>query len=842
MKQLILFLIVFFSEIEINAQSSNIVYQDKNARFTQISDGVIRMEYAPDGRFIDNKSFVTINRTYSPVQTKVQNKGKWVEIKSKKMIVSYKKNSGIFTADNLKITSVNLTPSFTWKPGMKQTANLKGTFRTLDQFDGDIMDGKGYDGINKGDKMPIEDGILARDGWTLIDDSRGLLFDGSKDWDWVKERDKQVQDWYFMAYGHDYKSALYDFTIFSGKVPLPPRYAFGYWWSRYWAYSDGEMRELIRNFHEYNIPCDVLVIDMDWHYTRPGKGGWTGWTWNKSLFPDHKAFLKYLKDEKLKVTLNLHPSDGFYSYEECFPRMAKAMGTEPSQSHIPWISSDKKMMTNFFHEVIKPMEKDGVDFWWLDWQQALKDPKISSLNNTWWLNYAFFTNMENTRNERPMLYHRWGGLGNHRYQIGFSGDAVISWKSLDFQPYFNSTASNVLYGYWSHDLGGHMHGELEPEMYVRWMQFGALSPIMRTHSTKNATLNKEIWAFKPEVTKILKQTIRQRYEMVPYIYTMARKCYNNGISLCRPMYYDYPEEENAYTFRNQYMFGDNIIVSPITKPAVEDFAENEVWLPQGIWYEMSSGTVFEGGRTYRQKYKLDEYPVFVKAGSIIPFYQGKIKNLVPNDYPIAINVFPGGDGNFTLYEDNGNDKNYKSEYATTDFSSKRDNNKLTIHIGKRCGLYADMPTCRQLSVKVHASAYPDKVIVNGQDADYQYDGKEFALIIKLPTISNQQEAIVTITYPATGIMLTDGIIAKSRRIANTITTLKFRNAKIKLTEELASMSSLCEAITYYPEKLQQLVQKFNNSYSRLPEILKSQKLKDTETEWFLKDIDWKQSL
>ena len=162
---------------------------------------------------------------------------------------------------------------------------------------------------------------------------------------------------------------------------------------------------------------------------------------------------------------------------------------------------------------------------------------------------------------------------------------------------------------------------------------------------------------------------------------------------------------------------------------------------------------------------------------------------------------------------------------------------LTIHIGKRIGSYAGMPTTRQLSVKVHASAYPDKVTVNGHDAAYEYDGKEFALIIKLPVIGNEEDATVAITYPADLIVLTDGIIAKSRRIANTITTLKFRNAKIKLTEELASLSTLRESVTYHPEKLKQSVQDFNDSYARLPEILKNQKLKDTEISWFMNDLD-----
>lgn len=350
--------------------------------------------------------------------------------------------------------------------------------------------------------MKLEDGLLSTDGWTLIDDSKNFLFDNSE-WAWVKEREhKDGQDWYFMAYGHDYKAALKDFTVFAGKVPLPPRYAFGYWWSRYWSYSDKEMRQLVDNFHTYNIPLDVLVVDMDWHYTDPGFGGWTGWTWNRRLFPNPAKFLGYLKSNDLKITLNLHPADGVAPYEEKYPEMAQWMGVDTAkQERIPWVVSDKRFINGMFNKVLRPMEKQGVDFWWLDWQQWMYDKKVDSLSNTWWINYVFFSDMERNRDTRPMLYHRWGGLGNHRYQIGFSGDAVISWKSLEFQPYFTNCASNVLYGYWSHDIGGHMFkgGDkeiLDPELFTRWMQYGALTPVMRTHSTKNSVLNKELWNFK----------------------------------------------------------------------------------------------------------------------------------------------------------------------------------------------------------------------------------------------------------------------------------------------------------------------------------------------------------
>lgn len=222
-------------------------------------------------------------------------------------------------------------------------------------------------------KIPLEDGLLATDGWTLIDDSANFLFDGDKEWEWVKERSaKGGQDWYFLAYGHDYKSALRDFTLFAGKIPMPPRYAFGYWWSRYWTYSDKELRSLVNKFRAYDIPLDVLVIDIDWHYLEGDRGGWTGWTWNRNLFPDPQKFLAWFDEEGIRSTFNLHPADGVKCGEDNYAAVARDMDIDPaSKQTVPWVSSDKKFITSMFRNILSPMEKDGVDFWWLDWQQSL---------------------------------------------------------------------------------------------------------------------------------------------------------------------------------------------------------------------------------------------------------------------------------------------------------------------------------------------------------------------------------------------------------------------------------------------------------------------------------------
>lgn len=829
------------------ALNDNIAYQDETVRFTVIADGTIRMEYAPNGEFTDNKSFIATERLYPSVNYAIKEDGGNIVVETGKMKLSYKKGSGAFSADNLTITSGNaLDKQFTWHPGDEQRDNLGGTYRTLDGYDGNIYWSWIRDEKVKME-LPLENGIIARDGWTLIDDSKGLLFEdnGDGDLDWVKERSNVgAQDMYFMAYGHDYKGALNDYIKFAGRIPLPPRYVFGYWWSRYWSYSDAEMRKLVADFEAYDIPLDVLVVDMDWHWTEEGKGGWTGYTWNDRLFPDSKKFLDFLKSRGLKITLNLHPADGVPAYEDKYASLAEFLGRDlQSKETIKWQSSDKRFMRGWFDKMLLPLENEGVDFWWLDWQQGLMDDSIKSLSNTWWLNYCVFENQTLNSLKRPMLYHRWGGLGNHRYQIGFSGDTYSTWESLDYQPYFNTTASNVGYGYWSHDLGGHMFArngeELDRELYTRWMQLGTFLPVMRSHSTKTANMKKEPWNLGQPYMPAVTESVKLRYRIAPYIYTAAREAYETGVSLCRPLYYDYPEDEFAYSSetRNEYLFGNDMLIAPITKPMENGVSVVNIYLPEGNWYEVSTGEMIPGPATYERKFLIDEYPVYVKAGAVIPEYDNSIKNLASNDNKINLVVAPALDGKYetvsSIYEDNGNDKKYAEQYATTKLTNTIDENVQTLVIGKREGDYKGMPSRREYAVSFRCAAMPISVTHDGKAVEWTYDGSQLAVNVELGLIDPKQSHTIVVTYPKETEPITCGIIGKMRRMANAMTAQKFRNAGIVFIEGFGQLGSAAQMLEYYPENFNAIISDFTNNYNRLPDLMEKQGMSTEDQKTFL---------
>ncbi len=239
---------------------------------------------------------------------------RFIEIDTGMLRLRYEKGTGRFAAGNLAILVRRENGPVTWNPGDAQKANLGGTYRTLDRYDGDTW--------QDGSTLPLEDGLIARDGWHVVDDTEGF---GLDDDGWVEDRPAgDRQDLYFFGYGHDYRAALADFAAIAGPQPIPPRFVFGYWWSRYWNYSDEELRTLGARFEKERIPLDVLVLDMDWHTTpglslRPGHeqkdvfgeaSGWTGYTFNRSLFPEPGAFMRWAHGQNLRVTLNPAPRLG----------------------------------------------------------------------------------------------------------------------------------------------------------------------------------------------------------------------------------------------------------------------------------------------------------------------------------------------------------------------------------------------------------------------------------------------------------------------------------------------------------------------------------------------------
>jgi alpha-glucosidase (family GH31 glycosyl hydrolase) len=609
-----------------------------NLRVTVLTERLLRIEYSPTDRFEDRPSQPFWHRLQPVPDFEVQREDEEIRIQTRFLTLSYRPEQGL-RADTL---SVRLKESdTTWHYGDHDSGNLLGTYRTLDRIDGGV---------------PLEPGLLSRSGWTLVDDSQTLVFDDSG-WLAPRQAPQGQRDLYFFGYGLDFKACLADYRLIAGPVPLLPRWALGNWWSRYWPYSDLELRQLILDFEAHLIPLSVCIIDMEWHLTETGNqsSGWTGYTWNRELFPEPEATIRFLHEHGLRTALNLHPAEGIHPHEEQYADFARHMGLDPASGQpIPFNLADKRFTEAYFTLLHHPEEQRGVDFWWLDWQQGTLSG-MPGLDPLWWLNHLHFNDLARPTDDgspakRPFVFSRWGGLGNHRYPIGFSGDTVISWETLAFQPYFTSTAANVAYDWWSHDIGGHYHGFEDPELYTRWVQYGLLSPILRLHSTKNAQLERRPFGWDAETLRLTRLAMQMRHRLIPYLYSMSWRDHAQAETPFRPMYHDYPDQEAAYFCPDQYTFGSELIAAPYLSPRDPEtkLARQLVWLPTPAWH-FFDGRFFPAGH-HALHGSLEDVPLFARPGAIVPLCE-------PDDWQrpgsLDIHVFPGESNRFEMYEDDG---------------------------------------------------------------------------------------------------------------------------------------------------------------------------------------------
>jgi len=629
-------------------------------RFTVLSPCLLRMEYSSEGVFEDRASQVAFYRDFPKTDFRAAIAGDTLTIETDALILNYRVDAA-FSESSLAV-KLKIEPATTWRYG-DSFETLGGTVRTLDQIDG---------------RCALGDGVCSRNGFAILDDSNSLLLE---DDGWIGVRQSEGVDCYFFGFGYDYRGAVKALYQLTGAPPLLPAYALGNWWSRYYAYSQEEYLALMDRFKAEDIPFSVGVADMDWHITdipeelqiplNRTRSGWTGYSWNKDLFPDYKLFLKELHNRNIKTSLNLHPAAGTCPHEDMYEEMARANDMDPAtKQRVPLDLLSQKHMETYFDILHHPYEADGVDFWWMDWQQGTDywwihepnkpgeyhDPR-ERMDPLWLLNHLHILDI--TRDgKRPIFFSRYAGPGSHRYPVGFSGDTIISWESLKFQPEFTATASNIGYSWWSHDIGGHTNGIHDHELYLRWLQLGVFSPINRLHSTKNRYMCKEPWNYPEPIRTYAGEWLRLRHKLFPYLYTMNYRNYKELQPLVQPMYYSHPKCHEAYTVPNQFWFGSELVAAPITEPNDPQslLGRADVWLPQGLWFDFFSGLCYDGlkGRRLEVYRSLDRMPVFAKAGAIVPmanFAEGE--NRLYNSEKMELLVFPGAENCFELYEDGG---------------------------------------------------------------------------------------------------------------------------------------------------------------------------------------------
>jgi len=597
-------------------------------RVSVLAAGVVRIEHDADSQFEDRPSQHFWHRRQPVPPFTVEECAGHLRLLTKRLTLDLPLEE-IPSPDNVLI---RLQPSAEeiFRPvAACNASNLGGCLRTLDTV-------RGRWNYIKGETVQPTPGLMSRDGWAWVDDSKTLVFDAEG---FLTPRRSGATDWYIFAYGSDYVTALRHYHAVAGAPPLLPRWALGIWWSKWEPFKQADLERIVDEFETHGVPLSVCVVDMDWHLP-----GWTGYTWNKDFFPDPRGFLESLHRRGVHACLNLHPADGVNPHEDAHPRMAEHMGVDPASGKIDFDITDQRFIEGYFRHLHHPLEEDGVDFWWMDWQQGTQT-SMPGLDPLWYLNHLHARDLARDGNKRPLAFSRWGGWGSHRYPIGFSGDSSRTWDTLGFEIELTAQSANTAFGWWSHDIAGFCDGFPDDELYVRWVQFGVLSPIFRFHNCGDPTLDYRPWTKNEKFREPALAALRLRRALVPYLYTAARRNHIGAPPPCVPMYYQWPEEESAYHCPGQYLFGSSLLAAPHDAPADPEtnFARKALWLPPGDWFNFRDGTHFPGGRWTVVHGSLDDLPLFTRGGHAIP---------LAIEEEIEWLVFPG-DGDSEFYDDDG---------------------------------------------------------------------------------------------------------------------------------------------------------------------------------------------
>ncbi len=664
----------------------------QNYRITVLFDELFRIEKSKDKIFNDKATqSIWFRNKIVPEFEILESDDFHIKVKTNKVTL-------------VLINSVSIIDSFILIKNRKiyldNEGNLKGTYRTLDAYDGKYF--VGFD--RKGNtEIKLDNGVASLSGVSVIDDSKSLILDDDGK---LKSALKDHEDYYVFAYGHNYREALKALFELTGYTPLLPRYAFGNWWSRYHEYNDKEYMSTLYKFINHNVPITVSTIDMDWHYNSNnldkamhieelhrntpfygGKDGWTGYTWNKDLFPDYKGFLKEINNLGFHVTINLHPALGIRWFEDCYNDFALAMGKDvKSGEQIKFDITDDNFINNYFKIIHKPYENDGVSFYWIDWQQGTSS-KVEGLDPLWSLNHYHY--LDNAYNhDKGLILSRYAGIGSNRYPVGFSGDTISSWKTLQYISEFTSKSSNVGYTYWSHDIGGHFGGKLDYQLYTRFVQFGVFSPINRLHSSNMPIISKEPWYFLNGCGDIAMDFLRLRHRLIPYLYSYSYRTHLEGLALIEPLYYENSNKKKSYKYPNEYIFAQDGFIIPITTPLNKDgYALVKGYVPKGRYFDFFTHDIYEEKKDKEITFArtLESMPYLVKAGSFISLNHDKLKyNEVSNPNKLML-ITSIGNGSLTLYEDENKNisktyfKNNVIDYKTLQLSISFNNSNQVFH-------------------------------------------------------------------------------------------------------------------------------------------------------------------
>ena len=624
-------------------------------RFTVLTDRLIRLEYSPNGVFEDRASQNIINRLFERPIFVVNESDTLLQISTKYFVLSYVKNakfdSGKLTpGSNLKVLLKDTDK--TWYYNHPEARNFGTINYSLDDFVG---------------KLKLDKGMYSTDGFCVLDDSKTLVL--NPDGEYVARNDNNI-DLYLFMYKRDFGLCLKDYFDITGYPSFLPRYAFGNWWYKNDKYTNKDINNVIKKFKENEIPLSVIMLGDKWH------NDINNYSFDNTLIDPHKL-ISLLNTNNIKLGLTVDPrlkvSEKSINYDK--------LSNYIKGKDISFIPLSMTKLTLYFNLFIRELSNMGVDIFNIDYDNILDKNTLGLFNH-----FHFVENL--IKNKRGIILSRNSKIATHRYPITFTGRTIVDWNTLSYLPLYTMSASNSGVSFIAHAIGGYYKGIEQEELYMRYIQLGTFSPFLILAGDSSKYCKREPWKWNFLRLSVIREYMQLRNKLVPYIYTESYNYYKKCLPLVQPLYYKYPQVYDEPLYINEYFFGSEMLICPITKKknTLINRVVQRIFVPSGIWFDFKTGKKYPGDKYYMCFYKDDEYPAFCKSGAIIPL---SLNDNTNNPTDMEVQIFPLSDNTYTIYEDDGISNNYlKDDCMLTHINYKyqKDNYSLMITNSKKIGI------------------------------------------------------------------------------------------------------------------------------------------------------------
>jgi oligosaccharide 4-alpha-D-glucosyltransferase len=576
--------------------------------------------------------------------------------------------------------------------------------------------------------------VLSDRGYLLLWDNaaRGAMDLGAQDPDILQFHAVAGRMAFLFVAGDDFPDTIAHYTAVTGRQPMPPRWSFGNYASRFGYRSTEQVRDVVRRFREAGIPLETVVLDIYW-FGSDIQGHMGNLAWDREHFPEPEALLRFFRDEGLHTLLVTEPYvlTSSRRWTEAVEErvLATAPGGEPKRfdfyfGNTGLVDVFEPAAQQWFWEIYRELIEAGMDGVWGDLGEPEVHPEdtlhrggsADVLHNAYghrWAQLVYEGYLRDFPGRRPMILMRSGFAGSQRYgMIPWTGDVLRDWSGLAPQVELSLQMGLLGLAYTHSDLGGFAGGtRFDPELYLRWLQFGVFQPLFRPHAQEH--IAPEPVFHGDAVANAARKLIELRYRLMPYLYTLAWENANTGMPLARPLFFLEPDKRELFSDDRAFLWGRDLLVAPVTEAGLETLP---VYLPAGVWFDLFTEERYEGGRELSLPVHADQIPVLVRAGAMLPMVPAVQRLRDYSSGELTLHYY--GDASVArstarVYEDDGETRNaYEAgAYELLSFSADRSaDGQVNFDLSRSAGDYRGRPEHRRLTLRLHNRPATDTVI------------------------------------------------------------------------------------------------------------------------------------